>query len=627
MYAVVVLRFWAPADAGIDQNAYMVGGRMIAQHFSPRYDLPNPFAYVGGMFIRTDAGSYYPKYPFGLPLLYAIVFWTVGAAKGVTLSLLISPVSAVLAVLGMFWLARIVAGTFAALAASLLLATSQIMLLLADNPNSHAACVACVIWGMFFLLRWWQTGSLWRGALAGFLLGYACLVRYSEGLLILPIAVAVLHRLRWSNWRSYLRNAVPVIAWSIPVAALLLFNHHTLGTWTGYDSTNESSFGEAFTLTKLSTTWEQMLRTLYDTGLFFVFPLGIVGFGLLFRKHSMLGLMLLAWFLPGVALYTAYYFSPDMGLAYAAILPHFPPRRSRRRRYLFPRRHTGKRPTVAGRTRGQLSLPLTVGVITAIGASVGLYRSVIGMENGRGDAEGLTQEFLTRTNLAATGEILRNQVPPKSTLFVGSAGAGPRSAINFIQFAGDWKLFKTTAFTFQGNRQMGGPMFNNADPNAPTVMQPKQRQYLDALYRKYSAAQLRAEEQKAIHSALQAGQRVFIVASPAEVTSFKANLLTASDYTFLKRAGWDDIVDTDPEQVPTSNGPFGGRGGGRMGGAPGGGMGRGRGFGGPPGGPGFGGFGGPGPFGGRGGPGGMNAPPDLPASWELVEIRFVPREN
>ncbi len=277
--------------------------------------LAHPFSFVGSMFIRVDNGSGIIRsyIRLGLPLLYAMVFWIFGAGKGVTLAFLVSPIGAVIAVLGMFYLARLVAGPFAAAMAAILLGTSQIMLAYADNPNSHASCVACGVWGMFFLVRWWQSGGWWRGALAGFLLGYACLIRYSEGLLIVPIVVAVLFRMRWGEWRSYFRNAVPVLMWGVVVGALLYFNKHNMGTWTGYDSTNESEFGEAFTWGKLSTTWEQMLRTLYDTGLFFVFPVGVAGLGMLVRKNVGVGLMVLAWFVPvGVALYTSYYFCRRM---------------------------------------------------------------------------------------------------------------------------------------------------------------------------------------------------------------------------------------------------------------------------------------------------------------------------
>jgi len=617
-FALVVFTFWAPADAGVDQNAYLVGGRLIAQHFTPRYDLPNPFAYVGAMFIRTPAGVYYPKYPIGLPLLYALVFWIFGPAKAVTLAFAISPVSATLAILGMFFLARLFAGSFAALLAAILLASSQIMLLLADNPNSHAACLAFVVWGMFFLIRWWQTGSVWRGALAGFFLGYACLIRYSEGLLILPIAVATLHRLRWTHWRSWLRNAVPALAWALPVVSLLIFNKLTLGTWTGYDSTNESEFGSAFTWAKLSTTWEQMVRTLYDTGLFFTFPLGIAGLFMLFRRHWQLATMMLAWFLPGVALYTAYYFSPDMGLAYARFFLTFLPAALVGVAVCFNDGilAAGSGGGVGGaERRTPASLAMTVGIITAIGASVGLYRSTLGMENGRNDAQGLPQEFLDRQNLAVTGQVLAQHIPAHSTVFAGQVrGAmGPQSAINYIQFMGDWNLFTTSAFSL--NRRFGfggGPMMNPDNAAAPTPRQREQVEYENSIYLNKSARDLLAEETKVINTALNTGQHVFVVSTPADVENFQDNLRPRTQYTFTTLARWDDL--TEPvEEIPQTGFGFGARrppnGGGFGGGGPGGRRGPG----------GFFGFGG----GGGGGGGGPNGPGETATNWQLVEIKLA----
>ncbi|MBV8782059.1 MAG: glycosyltransferase family 39 protein, partial [Phycisphaerae bacterium] len=264
MYGYVLARLWVPADGGVDQNAYLVGGRMIAQHFSTRLDMPNPYAFIGGMFDKSAKGDFfYPKYPFGLPLLYAMCIWIFGASKGVVAAFAVSPICAVLAVLGTYCLARLAAGSFAAVCAAILLATSQVTLLLANNPNSHASCLAFIVWGMYALVKWWQTGKMWVGILGGFLLGYAALIRYSEGLLVLPIAVACASRVRWSDWRSWLRCAAPGLAWALPILLLLIYNKCTLGDWTGYDANNESEFGSAFTWVKFQATWEEMLRTLH----------------------------------------------------------------------------------------------------------------------------------------------------------------------------------------------------------------------------------------------------------------------------------------------------------------------------------------------------------------------------
>src|SRR3954451_8615464 len=112
LYAFAVFTFWAPADGGIDQNAYLVGGKQIALTGSTGVHLSNPFQYVGHMFIVPEKGDgFYPKYPFGLPLLYATVIKVFGWTRGVTMAFAVNPTCAALAVMGMFFLARAVAGS------------------------------------------------------------------------------------------------------------------------------------------------------------------------------------------------------------------------------------------------------------------------------------------------------------------------------------------------------------------------------------------------------------------------------------------------------------------------------------------------------------------------------------
>lgn len=199
LYLAMLLQFWAPAHGGVDQNGYFVGGRMLAKTGTMAYTPRSPYGFVGAMWVMTDDGRNFPKYPAGLPLLFATMFWIGGESWGPWLSNLVSPVGTALAVLGMFFLGRLLAGSFAGILAMLLLGFSQATLLMANNPNSHAPALAFVTWGMFFLLWWWQSGGVVRGWVAGFLLGYAATIRYTEALLALPIAVAVLTRVPWRH--------------------------------------------------------------------------------------------------------------------------------------------------------------------------------------------------------------------------------------------------------------------------------------------------------------------------------------------------------------------------------------------------------------------------------------------
>src|SRR5690606_22027777 len=114
---------------------------------------------------------------------------------GQTFVYLVSPVTMVLALAGTFFLVRLVVPSFYALLGTIILATSPVTLWSVNNPNSHAATLACVVWGMYLLVRWWQTGGVWRARGAGFLLGYAVTIRYTEGLLILPLMMVAIDRL------------------------------------------------------------------------------------------------------------------------------------------------------------------------------------------------------------------------------------------------------------------------------------------------------------------------------------------------------------------------------------------------------------------------------------------------
>ena len=179
-----------------------------------RVSVPSTFT-IG---ITTDpekmGGDYYPKYPLGLPLLYACIFWIFGATKAATLAFLVSPVCSILAVAGMFFLGRVMAGSFAGLMAAILLGTSELTIELSNNPNSHASCLAFIVWGIYLLVKWWQGKGSWAGSLlgivGGFLIGYAGLIRYSEGLLVLPIAVACFSRVSGRQWKDSFPTAAVV---------------------------------------------------------------------------------------------------------------------------------------------------------------------------------------------------------------------------------------------------------------------------------------------------------------------------------------------------------------------------------------------------------------------------------
>src|ERR1019366_4138283 len=172
-YGFFLSSYWtaAPGRPGIDENGYLLGGRNLAEHGTTGFKPSDDFQFVGAMWVRTQEatvlppaflpnflrqrlaahtkeGWYFPKYPAGLPLLNAVVIRLGGNAWAFA----VSPVCASLGVLGMFFLGRVVAGSFGGLLAMIALAANANVLEMAHDPGSHAPALCFVVWGMFLLI-------------------------------------------------------------------------------------------------------------------------------------------------------------------------------------------------------------------------------------------------------------------------------------------------------------------------------------------------------------------------------------------------------------------------------------------------------------------------------------------
>ncbi len=628
MYAFTLFSLWAPADGGVDQNAYLLGGRQLAvTGKTTRFIPPSPYGYVGRMnIVPKDGPGYYPKYPVGLPLLFAVALKVFGMQNGVAVAFAISPICAILTLVGVFMLARELSSSFAALLAAIAFATCQVMWELANASNSHASCVAFVVWGMFFLLRWWQTdstsspwtGSIWRGILAGFFLGYAATIRYTEGLLVLPIVAAVLFRIRWRNWRSYLRNVTPLLAWSVPVVALLIFNKLTIGDWTGYDNSNESEFGAAFTWAKFADTWEQMVRTFHDQGLFFITPLGLAGLLMLFARNWRLAIAMLAWLLPGTALYTSYYWSPDRGIAYARFFLTVFPALTIGLAVLI-RHGIMDRGDSDDSPRRSIALPIAAGLIVAIASGVASWRALHGSSDANAGGppgmggESLASQFLSRLAIAQAGQVIHSHVPDepdKPSILICEEGRQLSNAANYLQFAGGWSLYTMNSFDSRGGRwgMLPGAM---QDANNPSPMQPRRREVEQKLFAGKSEKELVQAQHDVVDKAFSEKRKVFLAGTRSAIDNYVRTYFPKAKYNTSPVDRWRLPPAPVGFILPAQTGGsmFGGRRGG------GGGMRGGRGGG--PAGP-----GGAGPGGPAGGPGGAEMPTGT--EWQLFEVTLVP---
>lgn len=333
-YAVCVFIYWTPVHAGVDQNGYLVGGKMFAQTLSMKQaptkigqpDQFDPHAFIGNMWVSASSNTqhFYPKYPLGLPLIYAICLWIGGDAYGPPLAHAISPATMTLAVLGVFYLIRQFAGSFAGLLAMLMFATSPLTSYLVNNPNSHASTVFCVVWGMLCVLHWWRVGGKGWAFIGGLLVGYAATIRYSEGALLLPLAWAAVMGLlpRWRSWRGWVESSLMLIGWAIPIILLVTYNLIEMGAITGYDTTNEST---GFALAYFFDNWETIIRQLSLNGLFLIFPIAIAGLIAMFWWNWRIATFMWLWVGPCLLVYTCYYWAPD-GVGYLRfVLTILPP--------------------------------------------------------------------------------------------------------------------------------------------------------------------------------------------------------------------------------------------------------------------------------------------------------------
>ena len=324
-YALSLSFYWEPVHQGTDQNGYLVGGKMFAQNLSlaqePRQirrpDQFDPHAYIASMWVTAadDPHAFYPKYPLGLPFIFAVCLWVGGALApltgpmtGIYLAHMVSPAMMTLAVLGVFFLVRQFAGSFAGVLAMCVFATSPTTSALVINPNSHATTVFCVVWGMICLLQWWRRGGRRWALIAGFLVGYAATIRYTEGALILPLLWAAFVRLRLRRLRSWIESALVLVGWAIPVTILLTYNWFAMGTLTGYDATNEST---GFSWNFFYDNWETIVRQLNINGLFLVMPLAIAGLIAMFWWNWRIAVFIWLWIGPCLTIYTFYYWAPD----------------------------------------------------------------------------------------------------------------------------------------------------------------------------------------------------------------------------------------------------------------------------------------------------------------------------
>jgi hypothetical protein len=500
--------YFVPAHSGVDQNGYLVGGRMFAENLSMEYRpiLPgartefDPHQFVGRMWVGAELGTprerYFPKYPLGYPFLVAAALWVGGEGGGPIAAYWINPVAMVLAVAATYLLVRQVAGALPGLCATLIFASSPVTMGLATNPNSHATAVCAVTWGMYLLLRWWKLRGRARAIAAGLLLGYAATIRYTEATLVLPILLVLAFTLRRASWRE---AGMLLLGWTIPVVLLVICNLATMGTVTGYDSTNESL---GFSLDYAAENWETMIRQLGGIGLYFIFPFSVLGLLWMFWWEWKLASVLAAWIVPCMLVYTFYYWAPDplaaqqqgVYISYLRFFLTIMPALVACAFWLF-----AKLIELAKASQQPAPLAaasLAMGVATCVSLAVHLRNSTFAAE------EDQNRRLLLKMN---ADEVLA-AAPPHAVIF-----AADTQLLHQLQFVRDYSLYNGETFnrTFVQN-------LPNVKPDEPQGWEPGRRESLYKRLKDVGQPQLDDQARRIINAALASGRRVFFVAQGKE---------------------------------------------------------------------------------------------------------------
>ena len=318
-----------------------------------------------------------------------------------------------------------------------------------------------------------------------------------------------------------------LVGWLIPVIALVLFNKFAMGSWTGYDTTNES---EGFSWNYFIDKWDFMVGQVYNTGLFFVAPLGIAGMVLLYRKSARVATVMTLWFVPGILLYTAYYWGLNTnGVGYLRFfLTLFPP-------MIFCAAWLLDDISRRGIRRGSVAAPIMAGVVVAIAAGLNLYSS-------RGALE---RDYTIQANLADAGEHILTKTqdayeanPARRPLLFGEA----RSFLNYIQYAGNYECYSFDTFTARG----GNRMWRNQDPDAPNPLQKARIDAMRKLYEGKSDNDLWNQGNAIVNQALEDKRHVYAALPAPMMLGFKMRF-SPKDYVVTTLEKWRDPVTMSDE--------------------------------------------------------------------------------
>lgn len=555
--------FGGSAISEPDDNGYFAQGTLLAQTGKTWFLPASDAQFIGAHWLLGPGGKFISRYPPGLAVAIALL----DHLGGWRATLLLNPMLSILALVGIFMAARRIVGPAWGLLAAPLLAFNPTFFHHALGGGSHMGVLCVLMWGIYLLTLWADTGWWWVAFLAGVVLGCIPTIRYADAimglgvLLFMAMVLRLRGRERGAWWVHLLAGGLGAL---LPILPLLIRNQALFGAFwrTGYSLTNEET-GFSFAYFQehaLDYIWQ-----INSGGLGLLFGLGLAGIlGMIFVAGkrpvgAMLGLM--AGMM--IVVYMAYYWAPqgNSQSTMRFLLPTFG---------LF----------VLGATwivREALMRSNTAGAI-AVAAALVLMQWLWGGPDLQqlGDRMAYQKSALARVTDSLEKVAARGDVVVGMNGRGGGGGAG--NVLQQLDFVREWKI-ADAGLLFNNGRFGGGGGFGGG-PDGPS---PRQAAKAAELEEKYVGSA--AEQERKFGRDLRtwaAGQNIWVVGNEGQVMSL--DNVGGGHVTIVQRVPLPGPpVDNAGPGQGGFGGPGGGPGGGR-GGRGGGRGGRGGGRGGGPGG-------------------------------------------
>jgi 4-amino-4-deoxy-L-arabinose transferase-like glycosyltransferase len=168
-----------------------------------------------GLNARTG-GFVAPLYPLLTTLMTALPVGSISTVTGAARAM--SLVSGAMLVAPIWCITRRLYGKRVATIAGLLIATDPLLVHLSSVALPDMLCIMLVCTATYWVIRGSDSASATAAALAGMFHGLAILTRPEAGLVLAANAAAIMLA-NGSRWRSGLRVALLIIAWSVPALA------------------------------------------------------------------------------------------------------------------------------------------------------------------------------------------------------------------------------------------------------------------------------------------------------------------------------------------------------------------------------------------------------------------------